>query len=169
MTDVRIEMGQIVAPHGIRGEVKITPLCKCANFATYAPFYDVNGNKLNVQVKRFCKNQIIAMVNDVRDRNAAENLRGTKLFINRSALPDLKANEYYVCDLIGMDVFESGTKIGNVAGTLNYGAGDILQIKNGNEELLLSMNPATILNVDLTARQIEVAIPEMVEGEEDES
>ena len=84
-------------------------------------------------------------------------------------LPKLKDNEYYVCDLIGLDVFEKNQKIGQVTDVLNYGASDILQIKCDDDELLLAMSPATILKVDLENRQIEVAIPQMVEGEDDES
>ena len=108
-------------------------------------------------------------IGDVRDRNMAETLRGTKLFVEHKALPKLKDNEYYVCDLIGSDVFEKNQKIGQVTDVLNYGASDILQIKCDDDELLLAMSPATILKVDLESRQIEVAIPQMVEGKDDES
>ena len=169
MTERFIEMGQIVAPHGIKGEVKITPFCKADVFASYAPFYDADGHALKIEVKHICKNQVIAFIGDVRDRNAAENLRGTKLFVEHKALPKLANNEYYVCDLIGLDVLEDNQKIGQVADVLNYGASDILQIKCNGDELLLAMSPATVLKVDLENRQIEVAVPQMVEGEEDES
>ena len=169
MTERFIEMGQIVAPHGIKGEVKITAFCKANVFASYAPFYDADGHALKVEVKHICKNQVIALIGDVRDRNTAETLRGTKLFVEHKALPKLKDNEYYVCDLIGSDVFEKNQKIGQVTDVLNYGASDILQIKCDDDELLLAMSPATILKVDLESRQIEVAIPQMVEGKDDES
>ena len=169
MTKRFIEMGQIVAPHGIKGEVKITAFCKANVFASYAPFYDADGHALKVQVKHICKNQVVAFINDVHDRNTAETLRGMKLFVEHNALPKLANNEYYVCDLIGLDVIENGHKIGCVTDVLNYGASDILQIKCDDDELLLAMCPSTILNVDLENRQIKVAVPQMVEGEADES
>ena len=81
MTERFIEMGQIVAPHGIKGEVKITPFCKAGVFASYAPFYDADGHALKVEVKHICKNQVVAFIGDIRDRNKAETLRGTKLFV----------------------------------------------------------------------------------------
>lgn len=169
MTERFIEMGQITAPHGIKGEVKITPFCKANVFASYAPFYDEDGHTLKVQVKHICKNQVIALIDDIRDRNMAEALRGTKLFVEHKALPKLADNEYYVCDLIGLEVLENDQKIGCVVDVLNYGASDILQIKCDHDELLLAMSPATILHVDLDKHQIEVTIPKMIEGEEDES
>ena len=169
MTERFIEMGQIVAPHGIKGEVKITAFCKANVFASYAPFYDANGHALKVEVKHICKNQVIALVSDVHDRNTAETLRGTKIFVEHKALPKLNSNEYYVCDLIGLDVFEDNQKIGCVTDVLNYGASDILQIKCDDDELLLAMSPFTILKVDLEGHKIEVAVPKMVEGESNES
>ena len=166
MTENFIEMGQIVAPSGIRGEVKINPYCKVTDFAGYAPFYDENGHTLKVLVKRIFKNQVIALINDVRTRNDAENLRGMKLFIERKSLPALGEREYYVCDLIGMQVLQNNTLVGTVIDVPNYGASDILQIKKSDgSELMLAMCPATILNVNLDNRQIMVNIPVETEVE----
>ena len=168
MTKRFIEMGQIVAPSGIRGEVKINPNCHVSDFATYAPFFDEHGHTLKVSVKRIFKNQVIALINDVRDRNSAEALRGTKLFVQRKSLPTLKDNEYYVCDLINMTVKENSKVIGSVIDVQNYGASDILQIKKSDgSELLLAMSPATILNVDLTNKEILVDIPQEVEANDE--
>ena len=166
MTESFIEMGKIVAPHGIRGEVKIESNCNPVDFATYAPFYDKNGQKLDVLVKRIAKNQVIAVVNNIHDRNDAELLRGTKLFVSRKSLPDLKQNEYYVCDLLNMSVFENALQIGVVKDVQNYGASDILFIQKENkEELLLAMSPETIQKVDVEARKIWVNIPDEIEAE----
>lgn len=166
MTENFIEMGQIVAPSGIRGEVKINPYCKVTDFAGYAPFYDENGHTLKVLVKRIFKNQVIALINDVRTRNDAENLRGMKLFIERKSLPALGEREYYVCDLIGMQVLQNNTLVGTVIDVPNYGASDILQIKKSDgSELMLAMCPATILDVNLDNRQIMVNIPVETEVE----
>ena len=168
MTGRFIEMGLIVAPHGIRGEVKISPNCLVSDFATYAPFYDENGQKVDVSIKRKSKNQIIATINDVRDRNNAELLRGMKLFVSRQNLPTLNKNEYYVCDLIGMDVFQNEMFIGQVTDVQNYGASDILSVKKTDKgELLLAMCPQTILDVNLDQRKIMVNIPTEIEAKDE--
>ena len=168
MTKRFIEMGQIVAPSGIRGEVKINAYCRVSDFANYAPFFDEHGHTLKVSVKRIFKNQVIALINDIRDRNAAEALRGTKLFVQRKSLPALKDNEYYVCDLIDMVVKQNEEVIGSVIDIQNYGASDILQIKKSDgSELLLAMCPATVLNVDLINKEITVNIPDEIEANDE--
>ena len=80
-----------------------------------------------------CSNVVIAKVRGVDDRNAAEALRGTELFIERGALPDLTADdEFYQADLIGFDVVRDNKNIGVVACFQNYGAGDIIELDNGD-------------------------------------
>ena len=135
MTDSKhILVGKIVAPQGIRGEVRVQTF-------TDTP---VDFKKLKIKSIKFAdddfkfvrtvpnSNVIIAKISGTDDRNAAETLRGTELFIERSALPDLKENEFYQADLIGFDVVRNGTKIGVVDCFQNYGAGDIIELDNGD-------------------------------------
>lgn len=135
MTDSKhILVGKIVAPQGIRGEVRVQTF-------TDTP---VDFKKLKIKSMRFNdgdfkfvrtvpnSNVIIAKISGIDDRNAAETLRGTELFIERSALPDLKENEFYQADLIGFDVVRNGTKIGVIDCFQNYGAGDIIELDNGD-------------------------------------
>ena len=135
MTDSKhILVGKIVAPQGIRGEVRVQTF-------TDTP---VDFKKLKIKSVRFNdgdfkfvrtvpnSNVIIAKISGTDDRNAAETLRGTELFIERSALPDLKENEFYQADLIGFDVVRNGTKIGVIDCFQNYGAGDIIELDNGD-------------------------------------
>ena len=135
MTDSKhILVGKIVGPQGIRGEVRVQTF-------TDTP---VDFKKLKIKSVRFNdgdfkfvrtvpnSNVIIAKISGIDDRNAAETLRGTELFIERSALPDLKENEFYQADLIGFDVVRNGTKIGVIDCFQNYGAGDIIELDNGD-------------------------------------
>lgn len=84
---------------------------------------------------------IIAHIDGIDDRNAAELLRGIELFINRDDLPALPDGEFYQADLIGMHVIRSGLTIGVVDNIQNYGAGDILELDNGD---LVSFVGATV-------------------------
>ena len=97
-----------------------------------------------------CSNVVIAKIRGVDDRNTAETLRGTELFIARDALPDLSIGEYYQADLIGFDVVRDGRKIGVVDCFQNYGAGDIIELDNGD---MVSFNGAT---VDMNNRVVVV-------------
>lgn len=134
MTDRKeILVAKIVAPQGIRGEVRVQTY-------TQAPSdlktLKVHGNKLADGAFHFVRavpssSVIIARIDGVNDRNAAELLRNTELFVNREALPELKSGEYYQTDLIGMRVVRDGITIGLVDNIQNYGGGDILELDTG--------------------------------------
>ncbi|MBQ2005405.1 MAG: 16S rRNA processing protein RimM, partial [Alphaproteobacteria bacterium] len=84
------------------------------------------------------------------DRTAVEALRGTELFIERNALPQTDDDEYYQADLIGFDVVRDGKKIGVVDCFQNFGAGDIIELDNGD---MVSFIGAT---VDMNAKTVVV-------------
>ena len=130
----KILVGKIVAPQGVRGEVRVqtysdTPM----DFQKFK----VQSTKFNEGDFKFVRavpnsSVIIAKIRGFDDRNAAETLRGTKLFIGRDDLPKLNENEYYQTDLIGLSVNQRGNIIGRVACIQNFGAGDILELENGD-------------------------------------
>ena len=153
MNDIkRILVGKIVAPQGIRGEVRVqTFTATPADFKSLAVF----GNNIVADAFHFVRivpnsNVIVARIDGIADRNAAEELRGTELFINRDDLPSLASGEYYQADLIGMTVVRDGVKIGSVAGFQNFGAGDIIEMDNGD---MVAFRGAS---VDMNTKTIKV-------------
>ena len=153
MTDSKqILVGKIVAPQGIRGEVRVQSYAE--NPADFRKFV-VYSNRFANGAFKFVRavpnsNVIIAKISGVDDRNAAEGLRGTELYIARDALPDLRDGEYYQADLIGFEVVRDGVKIGVVDCFQNFGAGDIIELENGD---MVSFVGA---KVDMSVRQIIV-------------
>lgn len=153
MTDSKqILVGKIVAPQGIRGEVRVQSYAE--NPADFKKFVVYSNRFANGEFK-FVRavpnsNVIIAKISGVDDRNAAEGLRGTELYIARDALPDLRDGEYYQADLIGFEVVRDGVKIGVVDCFQNFGAGDIIELENGD---MVSFVGA---KVDMSVRQIIV-------------
>lgn len=130
----KILVGKIVAPQGLQGEVRVQTF-------TASP---EDFKKITVQSDKFKSSDfkfvrllnptsdvIIAKIAGFDDRNSIENLRGTELFIDRDSLPELKSGEYYQTDLIGLVVEKNGIKIGVVDSIQNFGAGDILELDNG--------------------------------------
>ena len=131
--NTKILVGKIVAFQGVRGDVRIQTY-------TAAPSYfrdlKIISNKFAPEDFKFVRvlpnsSVIIAHINGFEDRTSAEVLRGTELFVERDDLPQTGANEYYQTDLIGFDVVRDGKKIGIVDCFQNYGAGDIIQLDNG--------------------------------------
>ncbi len=129
-----ILVGKIVAPQGIRGEVRVQTFTEHpSDFKDLAVF----GENIAAGAFHFVRpvphsNVIIARIDGVADRNATETLRGTELFVNRDSLPSVKDGEYYQSDLIGMTVVRNGTELGHVECFQNFGAGDIMELDNGD-------------------------------------
>ena len=131
--NTKLLVGKIVAFQGVRGDVRVQTYT-----ATPADFRDLKilSDKFATEDFKFIRalpntNVIIAHIRGFEDRTSAEVLRGTELFINRDALPDAKDGEYYQTDLIGFDVVRDGKKIGAVDCFQNFGAGDIIELDNG--------------------------------------
>lgn len=131
----KILIGKIVAPQGIRGEVRVQSFAdKPTDFKTLS----VVSNRFSSADFQFVRavpnsNVVIAKIRGVDDRNAAETLRGTELFVERSALPDLQSeNVFYQADLIGFEVVRDNKNIGTVVGFQNFGAGDIIELNDGS-------------------------------------
>lgn len=154
MTDTnKILIGKIVAPQGIRGEVRVQTY-------TASPMdmknLKVASNKFASSAFHFVRrlnptsSVIVARVDGYPDRTAAESLRGTELFVSRADLPAPGDGEYYQADLIGFDVLRGGEKIGVVAGFQNFGAGDIIELDSGE---MVSFHGA---DVDMVCRRINV-------------
>ena len=133
-TNKRILVGKIVAPHGIRGEVRVqTFTAKPSDFGTIGVFGDNIPQKSFHFVRALPNtNVIIARIDGTDNRNAAEILRGTELFVNRDDLPPTQDGEYYQADLVGMPVIRNNVEIGRIVCFQNFGAGDIMELDNGD-------------------------------------
>ena len=99
----------------------------------------------------------------ITDRTTAENFKGLELYTEREKLPKTKENEFYHCDLVGLNVYQNDLEFGKVLRVLNYGAGDILQIKTTKGQTLeLSFTKANFPKVDIANKQIQIVLPEDV-------
>ena len=96
--DNRVLLGQISAAHGIRGEVTIRTFTATPEaIAAYGPLTDKSGlRSFTVKVVRVTDKGVVARISGVGDRNGAEALRGTELYVDRAALPQIAEAEYYM-------------------------------------------------------------------------
>lgn len=149
----KILVAKIVAPQGIRGEVRVqTYTQKPTDLKTLKLYSDkLPDNSFHFVRQLNPKSTVvIAKIDGVNDRNAAELLRGIELFTRRADLPELKDGEYYQADLIGMKVVRNGFVLGVVDNIQNYGGGDILELDTG--EMLAFSN----VDVNVTEKTIYV-------------
>jgi 16S rRNA processing protein RimM len=137
----RIHIGTIVGAHGVRGEVKIKSFTASpADIAAYGPVSDEPGaRRFKLKVLGLARDTVIARLEGVADRNAAEALKGLRLYVPRAALPDTDDGEFYRADLIGLRVERAdGSPYGRIAGIEDYGAGDVVEValSTGGTEFL---------------------------------
>ncbi|MDX2143134.1 MAG: ribosome maturation factor RimM [Rhodospirillaceae bacterium] len=133
----RICLGVIVGSKGLKGEVRIKSFtADPADIGAYGAVSDEGGTRSwTVRVKGEAKGAVVAALKGVGDRTAADALKGTRLYVDRAALPDPEDGTYYQADLVGLRVqLTTGEEIGNVTAVHNFGAGDILEVGQPGQE-----------------------------------
>ena len=127
-----IKIGVIAKPQGIKGEVKIIP---DNNAERYLNLKKVLIDNLEMKINSISarNDALFVKFENVNDRNVAELLRGKEIFAKEDDLENLKENEYYFKDLIGAEVFdEENNKIGELIDIEQYGAADVISIREKN-------------------------------------
>jgi 16S rRNA processing protein RimM len=167
----RILLGDIVAAHGIRGEVVLrSHTADPEAIAAYGPLSDEVGQRtfLIASAKATTKG-VIARIKGVTTRNEAEALRGTKLYVSRNALPSPDDGDYYHEDLVGLTaVSPDGVTFGKVVAMQNFGAGDLVEIQLAGSKLteFIPFTDACVPSVDIAAGRMTIVMPQMVGDEE---
>lgn len=153
-------MATVGAPHGVRGAVKLTVFAEDPlGLKRYNPFETRDGRRFKLKSVKPIGKAIVAEVEGVADRNAAEALRGVELFVPRRRLPRPDEDEFYHVDLIGLEaVTVTGEPLGRVKSVNDYGAGDILEIV-GTRTVLVPFTRAIVPEVDLAAGTLLVDPP----------
>lgn len=158
-------LGVVIGAQGIRGEVKVkTFTAEPEAIGDYGPLQDAGATKtFPLKVLRHSKGDVvIARIKGVEDRTAAEALRGTELFIQRSALPRIGDGEFYHADLVGLTAVMPqgqgpGRVLGQVVAVHNYGAGDMLEVKtDGGRSAMVPFTDDAVPDVDLAAGRVLV-------------
>jgi 16S rRNA processing protein RimM len=167
----KVVLGRISGAHGIRGEVRVKPFTERPEaVGDYGPVTAVpGGRKLRLKVLRVVKDGVIARIDGVTDRNAAEELKGLTLEVERAVLPEADEGEFYQADLIGLSVEDkAGRRLGTVRAVNNYGGGDILEIAPdaGGPTVLMSFTRETVPVVDLEGQRLVADPPAGVFDEE---
>ena len=167
--DERLCLGVIAGPHGVRGQVRVKSFTEDpADIAAYGTLSDDRGRRYRLSLTGRAKGVVLARIEGVDDREAAEALKGTRLYVDRSALPPIEEEEtYYHADLVGLAVEDaSGRRIGRVREVQNFGAGDMLEVEGeAGESLLFAFTREAVPVVDIAGGKVIVAPPEEIEAE----
>lgn len=165
MSQGRILLGHIAGAHGIRGDVLIkTYTGTPEDIGAYGPLADQEGRRtFVVRVRRTTAAGVVASIDGIGDRTAAEGLKGTQLYVGRERLPPAADGEFYHADLIGLEAVDpDGREIGKVVAVRNYGAGDLLEIAPSGSRAteFVPFTEAFVPEIDVAAGRIVVRLPE---------
>jgi 16S rRNA processing protein RimM len=136
-----VTLAAVIGAHGVAGEVRLKVFAD-----DLGPYRSFNDGTLTMTSFRPGSNGAIARFAEVKDRTAAESLRGTTLTIPRSALPPLEEGEYYHADLLGLPAMTSdGESLGTVVAIDDFGAGDVIEIERPTgKRFMVPMIPAAV-------------------------
>ena len=157
-------VGLIVGAHGVRGTVRVRSYtADPGDLVAYGALSDEAGaRRFRVTLTGHVKGLLLARVDGVDDRDAAEALRGTDLHVARAALPPTEGDEYYHVDLLGLSaVSADGSALGRVSAIHDHGAGPIVEIQPPDgPSTLVPFTRDRVPAVDLAAGRMVVASPE---------
>lgn len=167
--DDRVLVGAIIGAHGIRGDVRVKSFtAEPEAVAAYGPVQTEDGEtRLTLRVRGQSKGVVTCSIKGVSDRNAAEALKGTRLYLSRDSLPRADgSDEYYHADLVGLvaELADGTGTIGEVVAVYDFGAGDVLEIKPvpggvTRKPVMVPFTRAVCPLVDVAAKRLVVDAP----------
>lgn len=146
-------IGQIVNTQGLKGEVRVYPYTDDINrFDELEYFYiDKNlNNKYEVERVRYKGNMVIMKIKDIDSIELAEKLKTKNMYIGREQGRELDEGEFFVSDLIGLDVFTvDGEKVGVLKDVLQHAINDVYVVSSGEKEYLIPSIEKFVPTIDL--------------------
>ena len=158
-----LRVGVITSTHGVRGEVKVFPTTDDAKRFKTLKKVILDGREpleLSIEQVKFFKNMVILKFKGYDNINDVETWRQRDLLITRDQAVELKEDEYFITDLIGLTVVnEEEAVLGRMKDVLETGANDVYVVElTGGKELLLPAIKDCILNVDLEGGRMKVHV-----------
>jgi 16S rRNA processing protein RimM len=161
-SDELIPVGKIIAPHGIKGQMKLHSWSGNAESLAAVRFVTLKsptGTLREFTTTCFKANsgKFIIGLQGVDDINLVQPFVGSEVCLKRGQLPVLDEDEYYWSDLIGLQVYtDDGALLGTVADIFETGSSDIYVVRNEEREYLIPAIADVIKSVDLTGGKIVI-------------
>lgn len=164
--DDLVIIGEVVKPHGIRGEIKVYLFSEePGNFKQYKKIYLQGPAGGGTEVFKVVKSReqgklAILQLENVVTREAAEDLLGSDILISKSDLPVLGSGEYYWQQLSGLLVVtEAGQEIGRVTKLFNTAAHDIMVVSGLGHEFMIPVQREILKDIDEQGGRVIISPP----------
>ena len=154
-------VGEIVNTHGVRGELKVLPLVDdIADLSDYT-YYFINDKKYYTESVRFHKDFALIKFKDIDDMNLAESFKGKFLELPREDLKPLPDGMYYICDLVGLKVFDEKLgELGTINEVFNTGSNDVYVVEFKGKPLCIPVLDGVVKDVDLENGTMKILLPD---------
>ncbi|MCX7781321.1 MAG: ribosome maturation factor RimM [Negativicutes bacterium] len=156
-------IGKIVAPHGVRGDVRVVPLSDFPErFQALKKVYFDDGLMLDVEGVKFHKQFVLLKFRGYDSMNDAEKLRNRLIKVPREDLVKLPEGHYFHFDIIGLEVYTTaGEFLGKVTDILVTGSNDVyVAEKDGAKPVLIPALKKVVKTIDLAAGRMTVELLE---------
>lgn len=153
-----LNVGKIVKPQGIRGEVKV--MTSDPSRFCVLKTVDIDGKKYKISSARVSGDAAYVKLDGVDDRNKAEELRGKTLKVEKTEIAPLDKGEFYVADLVGARLVaidgKTRTEMGNVARVDSFGAADVFTVEGKDKSFSFPFVKALAAEFDESEKTLRV-------------
>ena len=162
-----LNIGRIINTHGVKGEVKVTPLTDVLE--RFEALKKVNMNLkgiksvVTITSVKYLKDTVVLKFKEVNDMDEAEKLKGAMLFVERKDAIRLPENSFFIGDIIGCEVFdEERGSLGTVQDIIQTGSNDVYLVRGTGvyKEVLIPALKTVVSKVDIENKRIDVSLPE---------
>jgi len=159
-----ITIGVIIAPHGVRGDLRIMPQSDFPERFMHMDACYIDGKEYHVASARFHKQFVLASFKEIPDRNTAELFSKKAIQVRREDLVELPEGRYYIFDIIGLEVQDTmGNVLGTVTDVLQPGANDVYVVsKDGEPDQLFAAIEEVVKDIDVENKLMIVDPPEWI-------
>jgi 16S rRNA processing protein RimM len=135
-----VEIGVVGRPHGVRGELRVylhnpesgcltDRKCLLLGVEGETTEYTLDG------VRRGSGQYYLVLFRGVKSRQAADQLKGSKLYVARASLPEVGPDEFYVIDLVGLEALDGDQPVGKITSSRDVGGVEMVTITGRSEEM----------------------------------
>lgn len=162
----RVCVGAVAGAHGVRGDVRIKSFTeRPEDIAAYGPLEDERGERVfALTLRGRARGQLIGSVEGIDGREAAEALRGERLYVDRARLPEPEdEDEFYHADLLGLSAVDgAGKRRGRIAAILPAGDAAVLEVDpgGGKDAILVPFTREHVPEIDIPAGRVVIDPPE---------
>ncbi len=152
----KIEIGKIVNTVGLKGELKVLPLTSDINrFKKLKTFY-IGNDSYECERASVRNDKVALKIKGYDSIESVEKFKNKSIYVDRKDAIELKKDEYFAVDLIGLEIYHNDKKLGTVTEIANYGATDIIFFKSAGVEKSFVVIDGIIKDVDFEAKKLYV-------------